>query len=83
MSETKRLYRSRSERMIAGICGGLGQYLGTDPTVIRLVFVLLAVLGPGVIVYLIAWLIVPEEPAAGEMVVTVEAQPAPAEEPEP
>ena len=70
-SEAKRLYRSRSERMIAGICAGLGQYLGTDPTVIRLVFVLLAVLGPGVIIYLIAWLIVPEEPLAKDEVITV------------
>ena len=73
-SEVKRLYRSRSERMIAGICGGLGQYLGTDPTVIRIVFILLAVLGPGVIVYLITWLIVPEEPLAKDEVVTVTSE---------
>ena len=73
-SEVKRLYRSRSERMIAGICGGLGQYLGTDPTIIRLVFVLLAVLGPGVIIYLIAWLVVPEEPLVKDEIITVEAE---------
>jgi len=60
--------------MIAGICGGLGQYLGTDPTIIRLVFVLLAVLGPGVIIYLIAWLVVPEEPLVKDEIITVEAE---------
>jgi phage shock protein PspC (stress-responsive transcriptional regulator) len=60
--------------MIAGICGGLGNYLGTDPTVIRLVFVLLAVLGPGVIIYLIAWLVVPEESLAKDEVITVTAE---------
>jgi phage shock protein PspC (stress-responsive transcriptional regulator) len=60
--------------MIAGICGGLGDYLGTDPTVIRLVFVLLAVLGPGVIIYLITWLVVPEEPLAKDEIIAVEAE---------
>lgn len=64
-TESKRLYRSRDERMIAGVCGGLGEYLNTDPTVIRILFVILAILGVGfggLLLYLAMWLIVPEEP---------------------
>jgi phage shock protein C len=60
--ETKRLYRSRNEKMIGGVCGGLAEFLNTDPTVIRLAFVALALLGGhGVLVYIIMLLIVPEE----------------------
>jgi len=65
MSEqTKRLYRSRDERMIAGVCGGLGEYLNTDPTVIRILFfvIILISFGAGLVLYLAMWLIVPEEP---------------------
>ncbi len=68
MSETKKLYRSRSDRMIGGICGGLGAYLGMDSTVLRLVFVLIAALSGGVpalVAYIIMLLIVPEEPLSG------------------
>lgn len=75
--EIKRLYRSRNERMIAGVCGGLGEYLNTDPTVIRILFILLAILGAGfggIFLYLAMWLIVPEEPLAS-------THPSPAEEP--
>lgn len=58
----KRLYRSRSDRMIAGVCGGLGEYLGVDPVWIRLFFVLLLfATGFGFGAYLILWIIVPEE----------------------
>ena len=63
--EAKRLYRSRTERMLGGVCGGLGKYLGLDPTLIRVIAVLLAVLTgfiPGLIVYLVMMLIVPLEP---------------------
>jgi len=63
-SETKKLYRSRSERMIAGICGGMGKYLNLDATVIRLLFVLLTIFTgvvPGLILYLILMFIIPEE----------------------
>lgn len=61
--QTHKLYRSRSNKMIAGICAGLGEYLDIDPTIVRLVFVLLA-LTPlhGVLIYLILWLITPQEP---------------------
>ncbi len=62
--ETKKLYRSRTDKMFAGVCGGLGQYLGMDPTLIRLIFALLAVIGVGssIVVYLIMMLVVPLEP---------------------
>lgn len=57
---SKKLYRIPSEGMIAGICAGLGEYLDLDPTIIRLVFVLLAFGGgSGVLIYIIMWLIIP------------------------
>ena len=62
--QKKKLIRSRSESMIAGVCGGLGDYFGIDPTVVRLVFVLLALLGGhGVLIYLILSIVVPREQA--------------------
>ncbi len=62
----KTLYRSRSNRIVGGVAAGLGEYLGIDPTVVRLLFVLIAIVGwiaPAVIVYLAMLFIVPEEPA--------------------
>ena len=61
---TNKLFRSRSDRMLGGVCGGLARYLGIDSTLVRLFFVLLA-LGPGigVLVYLVMWVLVPEEGA--------------------
>src|SRR3989344_4165484 len=58
----KKLFRSRKNRMIAGICGGIGEYLEIDPTVVRLIWVLLVFLsfGAAIIAYIIAWIIVPE-----------------------
>jgi phage shock protein C len=54
--EEKRLMRSTTERMIAGVAGGLGEYFNMDPTLVRLIFVLLALAGgPGLILYLILW----------------------------
>ncbi len=62
---TRRLYRSQKERMIAGVCGGLAEVLDIDPTIVRLVFVLLALLGGhGILLYLILWLIMPREDQA-------------------
>ncbi len=59
----RRLYRSRSDRLIAGVAGGLGEYLGLDPVIIRILFVILAFAGgPGVLLYIILWLVVPVEP---------------------
>lgn len=58
----KKLYRSRTNRMIAGVCGGLAEHFNIDPTWVRLIFVLLFFLGgSALLIYLIMWLIVPLE----------------------
>lgn len=65
MSTYKQLFRSRSNRMIGGVCAGLGDYMGFDPTIIRLAFVLIAIFGhlPVLgLVYLILLIVVPEQP---------------------
>jgi phage shock protein C len=57
---TKKLMRSSNNKMIAGVCGGLADYLNLDPTVVRLIFMLLFFLGGhGLLVYLILWLVMP------------------------
>ena len=58
----KRLYRSRKGKMVAGVCAGFAEYFAIDPMMVRLAFVLLALSGPGVIFYLIAWLMMPKSP---------------------
>ena len=60
----RRLYRSRTEVMLGGVCGGLGEYFDVDPTFIRILFVFLALIGPGLPFYLLLWLIVPLAPAS-------------------
>lgn len=63
-TETRRLYRSLRERMIGGVCGGLGEYLAIDPTLIRLLFILAALFGGhGVLLYLILLILVPVVPS--------------------
>jgi phage shock protein C len=63
MNATRKLYRSRTDRKLAGVCGGLAQYLNVDATVVRVVFIVLAVLGGAAIpIYLAMWVIVPYEP---------------------
>lgn len=63
METGKQLYRSRRNRVIAGICGGIGEYLGVDPTVIRLLWVLFVFAGgAGVLAYIVAYFIIPERP---------------------
>lgn len=60
---SKQLYRSRTNRKIAGVCGVLGEYMNLDPTVVRLIWVLLFFFaGVGILAYLIAALIIPENP---------------------
>jgi phage shock protein PspC (stress-responsive transcriptional regulator) len=63
----KRLYRSNKDRMLGGVCAGLGEHLDVDPTVIRLVWVILTAIsmGTGILVYILAWIIIPEEDTAG------------------
>lgn len=69
----KKLYRIPSEGMIGGVCAGLGEYLDVDPTIIRLVFVLLAFGGgSGVLIYIIMWLIIPIKPGATQTSVALE-----------
>jgi phage shock protein C len=61
--KTRRLYRSRSDRQLAGVCGGLARYSNADATLIRVLFVVLALLGgPGLVIYLLMWILVPQEP---------------------
>ena len=61
----KKLLRSRNNKMLAGVCGGLAEYLGIDPTVIRILYVAVSFFSaafPGIIVYIILWVVMPEEP---------------------
>lgn len=58
----KQLYRTPDNKVIAGVCGGLGEYLNIDPTLVRIGFVLFALFGPGLVVYLILALVVQEKP---------------------
>ena len=60
----KSLYKSRTNRMLSGVCGGIGEYFGVDPTIIRLLWVLCcAIGGSGFLAYIIAAILVPEAPA--------------------
>lgn len=61
----KKLYRSTKDRKIAGVCGGLGEYFKIDPTIIRVVFIILLLPGgfPGLLPYLILWFVIPPQPS--------------------
>ncbi len=59
----KKLYRSRTDKKVCGVCGGLAKYLNTDVTIIRLIVVLLCIFaGGGLLAYIICALVIPEEP---------------------
>ena len=60
----KKLYRSRDNKVIGGVCGGLGKYFNIDPTIVRVIFVILLLPGglPGLIPYFILWIVIPQEP---------------------
>jgi phage shock protein C len=59
----KKFYRSKNNRVIAGVCGGLAEYFDIDPIIVRLITLILVLsLGAGLIAYIIAWIFVPEEP---------------------
>jgi phage shock protein PspC (stress-responsive transcriptional regulator) len=67
-SGTKRLVRIRQGRMVAGVCAGLGRYFGVDVNLVRLAFGVLTVFyGLGILLYLIAWVILPEEDEDGSI----------------
>ncbi|RLD09669.1 MAG: PspC domain-containing protein [Chloroflexota bacterium] len=84
MTNYKRLYRSRDDRMIGGVCSGLGEYFGIDPTLVRLGFAIgsIATSSGAFWLYIILLIVVPEEVPASEDVIstTVEDIPAPEEE---
>ena len=63
----KKLYRSADSRILVGICGGLGEYLGVDPTAVRVAWILLCALGgSGFVAYVLAALLIPEAPSSGQ-----------------
>ena len=64
MAETKKLYRSTQDKQLAGICGGLGEYLNVDPTVMRILFVAGFFLTGSLMfwAYLVMWIVIPETP---------------------
>ena len=58
----KKLYRMREGKVLAGVCGGIAEYFDLDPTVIRVIWALLAATGSGILAYIICALIIPEKP---------------------
>jgi phage shock protein C len=63
MADVRKLYRSRTNRQLAGVCGGLAEHFNVDATLLRVLFVVLAVLGgSGIVIYVAMWIIVPQEP---------------------
>jgi phage shock protein C len=61
----RKLYRSNTNRMLGGVCGGLGEYFDIDATIVRLIFVLLTLAGAsGVLIYIIMLIVVPNEPVS-------------------
>lgn len=78
MKVDKRLYRSREDRVIAGVCGGLAEYFNLDPSLVRLIWALVAIAGGvGIPLYILAWILVPEAPARWVEVTPPGAAPAP------
>lgn len=65
--QAKRLYRSTTDRKIAGVCGGLAEYFNIDPVIVRIIAVILLLPGglPGFLPYVILWIVVPEKPKDG------------------
>ena len=69
INPSKRLSRTREGRVVAGVCGGIAAYFGIDPTLVRLGFALLTIFGgAGVLLYLVAWIVIPEEGGDGSSI---------------
>ncbi len=63
----KKLYLSKTDKKIGGVCGGVAEYFGVDSTLVRLLLVLFALVGgSGVLAYIIAWIVIPEKPTSEE-----------------
>jgi phage shock protein PspC (stress-responsive transcriptional regulator) len=76
----RRITRSRDDKMLAGVCGGIARHFGVDPVLVRIATVVLATMGgAGIVAYAAAWLLVPDE----EIADAAEADPAPASTPTP
>ena len=63
MAEGKRALRKSHNRMIAGVCGGIADWLGWDPTLVRILYILISVLSaafPGILVYILLWIVMPK-----------------------
>ncbi|MBC8465393.1 PspC domain-containing protein [bacterium] len=61
--ELKRIYRSEDDRIIAGVCGGLGDYFNIDPVIVRIVMIAACFTGgSGLIIYLLSWFLIPRQP---------------------
>jgi phage shock protein C len=90
---SRRLYRSRADRILGGVCGGLGAHFDADPVIFRLLFILMTVMGgSGILIYLVMLVVIPREPgpreaaavpSPGEPVPALAEGDAPAEEPAP
>ena len=66
MDPSEKLYRSRTNRQVAGVCGGLAERFNVDVTLMRVLFIVLAIFGgAGIILYIAMWIVVPEQPPAG------------------
>lgn len=67
----KKIYRSRTDKVISGVCGGIGKYFGIDPTIVRIIWaIFIFAMGTGVLAYILAMIIIPVEPVDGEPVET-------------
>jgi phage shock protein C len=63
MDRSRKLYRSQTNRVLAGVCGGLADYFGVDTTIVRVLFIALAFIGgAGLPIYLAMWIVVPKQP---------------------
>lgn len=65
MDLNRKLYRSNRDKMLCGVCGGIGEYLNVDATLVRLIWALVACSGTGILVYFLAAIIIPQDPMMG------------------
>ena len=69
INPSKRLYRTREGRVVAGVCAGIAAYFGIDPTLVRLAFAVFTIFGgAGILIYLFAWIVIPEEGGDGSSI---------------